>query len=89
MTTLVGEKPEEIAKFNFKDLDKGLEYKDAKDYLDSLKFHYPSVMAEKSIYKINRKLEKAQEELGGIKMDLRNRAVIKKNRGIRFGFPIE
>ena len=82
MLTLVGEKPEEIAKFNFKDLDKGLEYKDAKDYLDSFKFHYPSVMAEKSISKINRKLEKAQEGLGRVKMDLRNRAVIQKIGGL-------
>ena len=89
MITLVGEKPEEIAKFNFKDLDKGLEYKGAKDYLDSLNLHYPSVMAEKSISKINRKLEKAQEELGEKKLALRNRANIKKNGGYRFGFSIE
>ena len=88
MITLVGEKPEEITKFNFKDLDKGLEYKDAKD-LDSLNFHYPSVMAEKSISKINRKLEKAQEKLSGIKMDLRNRAGIKKKKGgLDFAFAL-
>ena len=58
MIRLIEEKPEEIAKLNFKDLDKGLEYKEAKDYLDSLNFHYPSVMAEKSLSKINCKLKK-------------------------------
>ena len=89
LITLVGKKPESIAQFKFEDLDKGLEYKEAKDYLDSLNLHYPSVMAEKSLSKINRKLEKAQEELRGFKSNLRNRADIKKNRRIRFGFSIE
>ena len=41
MIKLVGERPEEVAKFNFKDLDKGLEYKEAKDYLDLFKFSLP------------------------------------------------
>ena len=44
LITLVGKKTESIAQFKFEDLDKGLEYKEAKDYLDSLNLHYPSVI---------------------------------------------
>ena len=71
LITLVGKKPESIAQFKFEDLDKGLEYKEVKDYLDSLNLHYPSVMAEKSLAKINRKLEKAQEELTDFKSNFK------------------
>ena len=88
LITLVGKKTRSIAQFKFEDLDKGLEYKEAKDYLDSLNLHYPSVMAEKSLAKINRKLEKAQEELRDFKSNLRNRANIKKIGGLDLAFPL-
>ena len=86
LITLVGKRPEEIAKFNFEDLDKGLEYKEAKDILDSFNLSYPSKMAEQSIERINRRLERVQNELADIKLKLRNRANFKKNRRIRFSF---
>ena len=88
LITLIGKKPESIAQFKFEDLDKGLEYKEAKDYLDSLNLHYPSVMTEKSLAKINRKLEKAQEELRDFKSNLRNTANIKKIGGLDLAFPL-
>ena len=45
-------------------------------------------MAEKSLSKINRKLEKAQEELRDFKSNLRNRADIKKIGGLDLAFPL-
>ena len=59
--TLVGRKPETIAKFKFEDLDKGLVDEEVRDILNEYELRrLPSEYADKSIEKIYSKLEKVQ-----------------------------
>ena len=85
------EKPKSVAYFEFEDFDKGLNFKKAKDILKEFGLkRLPSEYKDESIEKINRKIEKARENLNIIKIKLKDTAVAKfdMKEGFEIASPI-
>ena len=72
------EKPKSVAYFDFKDFDEGLNYKIAKDILKDFGLkRLPSEYKDEPIEKIDKKMEKARENLNIIKIKLKDTAIPK------------
>ena len=75
-------KKSKIATFTDEDLDKGLNYKEAIDYLDTLNLKLPSELKEMNIEEIREnQLQKAEEYLNDKKSKLKISAQIKNFQG--------
>ena len=86
------EKPKSVAYFEFEDLDKGLNYKKAKDILKEFGLkRLPSEYKDESIEKINKKIAKARENLNITKIKLKDTAIPKFNtkEGFEMASPIK
>ena len=76
ITEEAAKKPK-IATFTDEDLDRGLNYKEAIDYLDTLNLKLPSELQEMNIEEIREnQLQKAEENLNDKKSKLKNSAQI-------------
>ena len=85
------EKPKSLAQFKFEDLDKGLNNKKARDILNEYGLsRLPSEYKDKTIEKINQKIEKVREYLNVTKIKLKDTAIPKFNRkeGFEIASPI-
>ena len=72
------EKPKSVAYFEFKDFDKGLNFTIARNILKEFGLkRLPSEYKDESIEKINKKIEKARENLNIIKIKLKDTAIAK------------
>ena len=82
-------KKTKIATFTDEDLDKGLKYKEAIDYLDTLNLKLPSELKEMNIEEIREnQLQKAEENLNDKKSKLKNSAQIINFQGKSHAYPL-
>ena len=85
------EKPGSVAQFKFEDLDKGLNNKKARDILKEYGLsRLPSEYKDKTIEKINQKIEKVREYFNVTKIKLKDTAIPKFNKkeGFEIASPI-
>ena len=85
------EKPKSVAQFKFEDFDKGLNNKKARDILNEYELRrLPSEYKDKTIEKINQKIEKVREHLNVTKIKLKDTAIPKFDRkeGFEIASPI-
>ena len=83
------DKKTKIATFTDEDLDKGLKYKEAVDYLDSLGVKLPSELKEMNIEEIREnQLQKAEENLNDKIKKLENSAQIINYKGKSHAYPL-
>ena len=88
ITEETAKKPK-IATFTDEDLDKGLNYKEAIDYLDTLNLKLPSELKEMNIEQIREnQLQKAEENLNDKKSKLKNSAQIINFQGKSHAYPL-
>ena len=88
ITEEAAKKPK-IATFTDEDLDKGLNYKEAIDYLDTLNLKLPSELKEMNIEEIREnQLQKAEENLNDKKSKLKNSAHIINFQGKSHAYPL-
>ena len=88
ITEETAKKPK-IATFTDEDLDKGLNYKEAIDYLDTLNLKLPSELKEMNIEEIREnQLQKAEENLNDKKSKLKNSAQIINFQGKSHAYPL-
>ena len=88
ITEETAKKPKK-ATFTDEDLDKGLNYKEAIDYLDTLNLKLPSELKEMNIEEIREnQLQKAEENLNDKKSKLKNSAQIINFQGKSHAYPL-
>ena len=86
--TTTEEGKSKIATFTDEDLDKGLGYKAASDYLDSLNLKLPSELKEINIEDFEKNsLEKAEKHLNDKKLKLKNSAKFINFKGKTYAYP--